>query len=177
MTDFDDTVITPARAIAGRVTEGTRADAVDDTIIGVPVLPSANREIAAPVSAASATVATVHYRFRIGENSEPVTLDAPAYIGRSPSSPRIVSGVIPRLLRVASPLQEVSSTHIELRQLGTSIIVTDLKSTNGSLVMMPGSAPRKLRQGESLVVSPGTLVDIGDGNIIEILPMQRANVN
>jgi pSer/pThr/pTyr-binding forkhead associated (FHA) protein len=102
-----------------------------------------------------------------------VQLDVPAYIGRRPSSPRIQSGVLPRLLSVPSAHNEVSSTHLELRQIGSTVVVTDMKSTNGSLVIVPGGAPRKLRQGESVVVSPGTLVDIGDGNIIEILPMQR----
>jgi len=74
---------------------------------------------------------------------------------------------------VQSPKGEVSGTHLEIRQLGTSVIVTDLRSTNGSTVSVPGSAPRSLRQGEAMVVTPGTLVDIGDGNVIEILPLQR----
>jgi pSer/pThr/pTyr-binding forkhead associated (FHA) protein len=80
---------------------------------------------------------------------------------------------MPRLVKVASPSQEVSSTHIEVRQLGTSVVVTDMRSTNGSVVISPGAPPRKLRQGESVVVSPGSLVDIGDGNIMEILPLER----
>jgi hypothetical protein len=54
--------------------------------------------------------------------------------------------------------------------------VTDLKSTNGSIVMVPGAVPRKLRQGESVVVSPGTLVDIGDDNVLQILPMRHLAV-
>ena len=37
---------------------------------------------------------------------------------------------------------------------------------------MPGRSPVKLGQGESLVVVPGTVVDIGDGNLIEVLPLQ-----
>jgi pSer/pThr/pTyr-binding forkhead associated (FHA) protein len=73
---------------------------------------------------------------------------------------------------VPSPKQEVSSTHIELRQLGASVVLTDLRSTNGSIVFPPASEPRKLRQGESVVATPGTLVDIGDGNVIEILSPQ-----
>ncbi|CAN5318934.1 hypothetical protein BH11ACT4_BH11ACT4_22680 [soil metagenome] len=114
-----------------------------------------------------------YYQFRVGSLTEPITLDRPCFVGRRPSPPRVTRGSSPRLLRVPSPLKEVSATHIELRQLGTSVIVTDLKSTNGSVVMVPGSVPRKLRQGESLVVSPGTLVDIGDDNVLQILPMQR----
>ncbi|MHB1171955.1 MAG: FHA domain-containing protein, partial [Lacisediminihabitans sp.] len=76
-------------------------------------------------------------------------------------------------VRVPSPLREVSGTHVEVRQEGASVIVTDLRSTNGTVVSIPGAAPLKLRQGESVVVVPGTLVDIGDGNILEILPIPR----
>jgi hypothetical protein len=125
------------------------------------------------LSSHSAAGDVAAYRFRVSEKAESIELDVPAYIGRRPSTPRIQSGSVPRLVSVPSPQHEVSSTHLELRQLGTSIVVTDMRSTNGSLVITPGSAPRKLRQGESVVVSPGTLVDIGDGNIIEILPVRR----
>ncbi len=110
------------------------------------------------------------YRFRIGKTV--VWLDAVSYVGRRPSSPRIIYGQMPRLVRVPSPKQEVSSTHVELRQLGASVVLTDMKSTNGSVVFPPGGEPRKLRQGESIVATPGTLVDIGDGNVIEILPQE-----
>ncbi len=110
------------------------------------------------------------YRFRIGKTV--VWLDAVSDVGRRPSSPRITYGQMPRLVRVESPRQEVSSTHLELRQLGSSVVVTDMRSTNGSAIFPPGGEPRKLRQGESVVVAPGTLVDIGDGNIIEILPLE-----
>ncbi|WP_307807341.1 FHA domain-containing protein [Naasia sp. SYSU D00948] len=112
-----------------------------------------------------------YYCFRIG-NGQVYRLDTPVYIGRKPSSPRIVTGTLPRLLRIASPSMEVSSTHVELRQEGASVVVTDMRSTNGTFVSQPGSAPIKLRQGESMVVTPGTLVDIGDGNVIEILPIR-----
>lgn len=111
------------------------------------------------------------YHFRV-RGSEPIPLDVPAFIGRRPSSPRIASGRIPRLVKVPSPSREVSGTHLEVRQHGTSVVVTDLRSTNGTIVRMPGSAPLKLRQGESLVVLPGTVVDIGDENILEILPIR-----
>jgi hypothetical protein len=110
------------------------------------------------------------YRFRIGRTV--VWLDAVSYVGRRPSSPRIIYGQMPRLVRVPSPRQEVSSTHVELRQLGASVVLTDMRSTNGSIVFPPVGEPRKLRQGESVVATPGTLVDIGDGNVIEILPLQ-----
>ena len=110
-----------------------------------------------------------YFRFRIGKTV--VWLDAVCYVGRRPSSPRISYGQMPRLVRVASPGHEVSSTHLEVRQLGSSVVLTDMRSTNGSVVFPPAGDSRKLRQGESVVVTPGTLVDIGDGNVIEILPL------
>jgi pSer/pThr/pTyr-binding forkhead associated (FHA) protein len=113
-----------------------------------------------------------YYRFRIGEHGETIVLDHITYIGRRPSAPRIVTDEESRLITVLSPRREVSGTHVELRQVGSSVVVTDMKSTNGTAVIAPGGEPRILRQGESVVATPGTVVDIGDGNVIEILPMR-----
>ncbi len=112
------------------------------------------------------------YSFSVN-SAEPISLDSPAFIGRKPVLPRIMKGRPPRLISVPSPLREVSSTHLELRQQGALVIVTDLRSTNGSVVCLPGRSPVTLRQGESLVVTPGTVVDIGDGNLVEISPSRR----
>jgi len=111
------------------------------------------------------------YGFRVG-SSAIILLDAVVYIGRKPSAPRVVRGGMPRLVRVPSATSEISSTHLELRQVGRTIVVTDMRSTNGTTVGVPGLAVRRLRQGESLVVTPGTLIDIGDRIVIEILPLQ-----
>ncbi|EAR25101.1 hypothetical protein A20C1_00896 [marine actinobacterium PHSC20C1] len=115
----------------------------------------------------------LYYRVQLDGTSGAHNLEHPCVFGRDPRPPRVVRGVGPRLIAVQSPTREVSETHVEVRQLGSSVIVTDLRSTNGSLVQVPGNAARKLRQGESVVVSAGTLVDIGDGNIIRILPRRR----
>ena len=109
------------------------------------------------------------YSFRVGIDGERITLEEPVIIGRRPSLPRIPSPSRPRLLTVVSPTSEVSANHIEMHQRGASVVATDLRSTNGSVVVIPGSPPRQLRQGESLVVTPGTLIDIGDGNRLEVL--------
>ncbi|WP_240606012.1 FHA domain-containing protein [Planctomonas deserti] len=109
------------------------------------------------------------YAFRVGVG-EAYALERPAYLGRKPSAPRIVTGPSPRLVPVGSPRQEVSSTHLEIRQEGTAVVVTDLRSTNGTIVSAPGADRLTLRQGQSVVVAPGTRIDIGDGNVVEILP-------
>jgi hypothetical protein len=112
------------------------------------------------------------YSFRIA--GEAVALDRPAYIGRRPSLPRVLSGPAPRLIQVPSVRREVSGTHLEIRQTGVSVVVSDLGSANGTVVTIPGRPPQRMRRGESLVVTPGTLVDIGDGNLVEILSVQHA---
>lgn len=104
-------------------------------------------------------------------NHQAIPLDAPALIGRRPSSPRIAGSVHPKLIRVPSPTREISSTHVEIRQEGSAVVVTDLDSTNGTLVSVPGFSSRKLRQGESVAVTPGTVVELGDGITIRILPL------
>ncbi|SEH87237.1 MULTISPECIES: FHA domain-containing protein [unclassified Leifsonia] len=100
-------------------------------------------------------------------SGDSVALDVPLVIGRRPAPQRVASGAGPRLVTVPSPTQEVSSTHVRIEQSGDAVVVTDLRSTNGTVVTGPGGA-RRLRPGESAVVLAGARVEIGDGNIIEI---------
>jgi hypothetical protein len=148
--DFDETIAAGERPHVRR-TEPDR----DDTIIR-------------PAPEGSG----LHYRVQLEGDAADHNLERPCIFGRNPRPSRILGGVAPTLIAVDSPNREVSAAHLEVRQLGTSVIVTDLRSTNGSLVQAPGNPVQKLRQGESVVVSAGTLVDIGDGNIIRILPRQ-----
>ena len=168
--DLDDTIARPRRPLRDdSFRTASDADA-DDTV----VMSGGAVRVDGPARATTQqSPLESFYRVSVGAHAEPIALDRPCVVGRRPSAPRIPQGPAPRLVRVASPLKEVSATHLEVRQLGSSVIVTDLRSTNGSVVMVPGSVPRKLRQGESVVVSPGTLVDIGDDNIIQILPIHR----
>jgi hypothetical protein len=168
--DLDDTVIVNTRA---SVPTGREPDLADT------VLTAGRPSVAPSPGVATATEATGRttigaYSIRVGLEGAPIPLDVPCHVGRNPAPPRVVDGPAPRLVRVESPGREVSSTHLEVRQVGSSVVVRDLRSTNGSIVMVPGSAPRTLRQGESVVVSPGTLVDLGDDIILQILPMQRS---
>ncbi len=108
----------------------------------------------------------VAYRIRVGAESIP--LDTALYVGRRPVLPRIPDPVPPRLVPVPSPAGEVSRTHARIRQVGTSVVVTDLRSANGTVVIVPNAKPRTLRQGESMVVPAGTAIDLGDGNLLGV---------
>lgn len=113
---------------------------------------------------------SVASRFRVRlAGATTVALDAPTLFGRSPRPPAAFMGVPPRLVTVPSPDHQVSGTHLRVEQVGQSVVVTDLRSTNGTVLNGPGIPRTRLRPGESRVVLPGTTVDIGDGNIIEIV--------
>lgn len=167
----DDTVLRPRGNTAA-----DPAEVDEDTVILVfPLVEPGGALPGAAVAAISETprpgyaVRGDFRRARVNAH-EPFSLESRALVGRKPAAPRIAGALMPLLIPVPSPSREVSATHVELRQHGTSVVVTDLNSTNGTRVTIPGSAPVKLRQGESIVVSAGSVVDIGDGNLIEILP-------
>lgn len=107
------------------------------------------------------------FAVRVG-SGDSIVLDAPILVGRRPAQPRVDTGVAPRLVTVQSPEHEVSSTHVRIERSGDAVVVTDLRSTNGTVVERSRGVATRLRPGESTVVLPGTVVRIGDGNIIEI---------
>jgi len=92
-----------------------------------------------------------------------VALNRPVLIGRAPQVTRVQNNDIPRLLTVASPNQDISRTHAEVRMDGEDVIVIDLRSTNGVLLLRQGAGPQRLHPGEPTVVEPGVVVDLGEG--------------
>ncbi|TFC38651.1 FHA domain-containing protein [Cryobacterium sp. TMT2-42-4] len=122
-----------------------------------------------PAAGARARAAEARFAFRL-PNGEEIPLDLPCRLGRRPRAPRISGDAPVRLIEVASPTSAVSGTHVEIRQEGGSVVVTDLGSTNGTVVAPPRGRRQRLHSGQSLAVLPGTTVHLGDGNIIEILP-------
>jgi len=108
------------------------------------------------------------FRLRLADGTL-VPLDQPVYLGRKPSVPRIHPGGTPLLVTLDSPQREVSSTHLELSTVGGTIVASDVRSTNGSVLHTPGVEPRTLIGGQSAVVTPGTVIELGDGNLIELL--------
>jgi hypothetical protein len=113
-------------------------------------------------------------------------LDRPIVIGRRPvprpgsgpqsgpgsgagSGPAGTEGVA--LVTVASPTGVISGSHVEIAHAGSTAVVTDLRSTNGTMVTLADGSRVRLRQGDSVAVATSARVDIGDGVVLRIAPI------
>jgi pSer/pThr/pTyr-binding forkhead associated (FHA) protein len=102
-----------------------------------------------------------------------VDVDRVVIVGRAPRARR-PGDEHALLVTVPSPQQEISSTHVEFRP-GTgadqgSPVVTDLGSTNGTVVVQPGLRPEDLHPGVAVQLNPGAVVDLGEGLTIQVAP-------
>lgn len=108
-------------------------------------------------------------------DGEVVDVDRVVVVGRAPTFGAWDGepGAEPRLVTVASPHQEISSTHLEIRPGSGadhgSAVVTDLGSTNGTLLVQPGLPPEDLKAGVAVALLPGAVVDLGDGVSIRVV--------
>lgn len=78
-----------------------------------------------------------------------------------------------RLLTVPSPSHDISRTHLQVVPDGWRIVVTDLHSTNGTLLHAAGEAGRRLLPpGEPVVVEPGSVLELADGVAVTVEALQ-----
>ena len=102
-------------------------------------------------------------RERPQETMVVVDLDRTVIIGRRPRSTRASGENMPHLVAVDSPQQDISRSHLEIRPEADSVVVIDLRTTNGSTLLRPGADPVRLHPGEQTLVLSGDVVDLGDG--------------
>jgi len=96
-------------------------------------------------------------------NGSSAEVDRPVLIGRAPSGDRSRSRT-PRLMTVPSPNHDISRTHLEVVPDDWQIVVTDLNSTNGTILVPPeGGDGQQLAAGEPVPVRVGTVMELGDG--------------
>lgn len=105
-------------------------------------------------------------------NGETVEVDRAIVIGRAPEARRFSATEQPRLITVSSPNLEISATHVEVRPGSGadhgSAVVTDLGSTNGTVLIQPGLGPEDLEPGVAVQLIPGAVIDLGDGVTIQV---------
>lgn len=105
-------------------------------------------------------------------NGAEIDVEGLIVIGRAPDAGRFPVDEEPMLVTVPSPHSEISSTHLEVRP-GTGeehglAVVTDLGSTNGTLLVQPGQRPEELRSGVPVALQVGAMIDLGDGLTIRV---------
>jgi hypothetical protein len=150
----------------------------DDTVVRAPA-PEPVHEPEAPSEFESAPEPAAHssataYSVRVN-GADPVELTGSLVIGRRPRERRAPTALPQHLLAVESPTRQVSSNHVEIALTGRTVVITDLRSTNGTVVRHEDSAPVRLRQGDSFVATGSAIVEIGDGNVIHISSRDRGN--
>ncbi|WP_066039054.1 FHA domain-containing protein [Herbiconiux solani] len=160
----DDTVITRTRPGVGA---GTVIPSPEDD--PDPAHPD-------PQHPDSAHPTPAHPAFDLRVNDgPPIDLVGAVVFGRDPRARRSPTALPQTLVRVDSPGLRVSGTHVEIARSGRTVVVTDLRSSNGTTVVLPGRPPIRLRQGDSVVATGAAIVEIGDGNVIHISPRDRGN--
>jgi hypothetical protein len=122
------------------------------------------RVCGAPIAAAPPVLAQRPLLGRIRLSTGPVfDIDRRIVIGRAPSVSRVASSEMPHLVTVPSPNQDISRSHVEIRSEDWHLVVTDLNSTNGTVVRPVNRPEQLLHQGQSVVVEIGWTIDLGDG--------------
>jgi hypothetical protein len=129
-------------------------------------------EPAPPVPAQPRPVAQGPVARLVFSSGEIVDVDRSVLVGRSPDSRGLGGDDTSRLVTVPSPHQEISSTHLEIRPGAGAdhgaAVVTDLGSTNGTVIVQPGLPAEDLRPGVAVQVVPGAVVDLGEGVTIQV---------
>jgi pSer/pThr/pTyr-binding forkhead associated (FHA) protein len=95
-------------------------------------------------------------------SGDDIVLDRSVLLGRSPSVDRLVDGERPHVVKLPSPGQDISRNHVEVHVDGWHVLVTDLNSTNGTVVTRVGQLPERLRPNDAAMIEPGTVVTIAD---------------
>ncbi|MGO4535632.1 FHA domain-containing protein [Leifsonia sp. 2MCAF36] len=95
-------------------------------------------------------------------------LSVPIVVGRAPSVTAVPSLHGARPVTLTSAEDDISRSHVAVVVEGDSVVVTDLHSRNGTLVVLPGASPQKLRSGEPTTVVIGTVIDLGSGATLTV---------
>ena len=94
-----------------------------------------------------------------------ITLDRDVVMGRNPRAEFTGDDGEdrPHVVKLPSADGDISRTHLRVTLDGWHVLVTDLNSTNGTLVTLPGRDPEQLRRGETVPIRMGTVVTLTDG--------------
>lgn len=143
----------------------------DDTAAGIDDSEFTRAQPGIPGQEPAPGITTTVARLMVS-NGETVDVDRVVLVGRAPEARRFTSSDQPTLVSVPSPLHEISATHVEIRPGSGadhgSAVVTDMGSTNGTVVIQPGLSPEGLKPGIPVQLIPGATINLGDGVTITV---------
>jgi hypothetical protein len=111
-----------------------------------------------------------------------VDLDVAVRVGRAPSPGPVADGGwgaepavhgAPKLITVLSPNADISRTHVQIEPDAGRVVVTDLNSTNGTILVRPEGEllPERLPAGQAVSVPLGSILELGDGVSVQVDPL------
>ncbi len=135
---------------------------LDDTIIRLiePLVPP-SRPMPEPLELAPHPI--VRWALRVRGTTTIVPLDRPVDVGRQPGTSRINENPAPRRVVIPDSSGELSARHVRIEQVGETVVVHDLGSTNGVVVHWARGASRRLRRRESIAVLPDAVITLAEG--------------
>lgn len=89
-----------------------------------------------------------------------VPLDRNVIMGRAPGAPEGLGTAEPYRIQVASPDGSISRKHVEVQLKGWLVVVADLNSTNGTMIIPAGGVPEMLAPGGHRAIEHGTAVHL-----------------
>lgn len=98
-----------------------------------------------------------------GQRESEHELTRSVVLGRQPSARGFTGDQQPRLMQVSSPSGDISRSHLQVSVDGWHVELVDLGATNGTVLIRPGQAPRRLGKSESVLLLSGDVADLGDG--------------
>ncbi|MRG58744.1 FHA domain-containing protein [Agromyces sp. CFH 90414] len=134
--------------------------------IDAAAMPAATSSASAPTSSpGAASTPSIHLALP-GQAREALTGEI--VLGRSPGVTRAVGGRLPRLVTIGAGDPDISRSHVKVGLHGGTVVVTDLDSRNGTVIIQPGRPPVRLRAGEDTPVLVGTVIDLGGGWSVKV---------
>jgi hypothetical protein len=97
---------------------------------------------------------------------EVVELERDLVVGRRPRSSTTSADRMPRMVTVESPQHDISRSHVRVALEEWHVLVEDLATTNGTVLLRPGQQPRRLHPNQQELVVEGDVVELGDGVVL-----------
>ncbi|MDR1790706.1 MAG: FHA domain-containing protein [Propionibacteriaceae bacterium] len=93
-------------------------------------------------------------------------------VGRKPKAARFSGSDIPRLVTLNGDLPDISRSHLRITLQDWNVMVADMGSTNGTILLRAGQPDRRLQAQEDVMALDGDVYDLGNGITITLVGLR-----